>query len=116
MFWFLDLCKAAAGTHYAYNKKENEQRKSDCLHRTVYIYDNIPYRAALKALWRLGNELPYLRQLLVPSFKSVLQALHNPVIRHSTTSLLIWITGAIPQSGSAPVTVSLVSICCSLSL
>ena len=45
------FCETAAGTHHAYDKKQNEQRKPDDLHRTVDIHNNAPYRAALKLLW-----------------------------------------------------------------
>ena len=40
MFGLLDLGKAAAGTHYAYDKKQYEQGKPDSLQRTVDIDDN----------------------------------------------------------------------------
>ena len=43
-----------------HNKEQHEQGKSNSLHRTVNIHDDIPYRASLKVLWGLGNELPYL--------------------------------------------------------
>ena len=60
LLWSLDFCKISAGTHHTHNKEQHEQGKSDSLHRTVNIHDDIPYRAALKVLWGLGNELPYL--------------------------------------------------------
>ena len=84
----VDLCKVTAGTHHAYDEKQHEQGKPDSLQRTVDIYNHIPYRTALELLWGLGNELPYFSQLLIPSIQGVLQVLYDPVIRHSTTSLL----------------------------
>ena len=109
MFGLFDLCERAAGFHHADNKEKHKQRKSDSLYCAVNIYDYIPNCAALELLWGLGNELPYFRQLFVPSPQSILQVLHNPIIRHSTTSLDNWITGVNPQSGSAPVILSCVS-------
>lgn len=72
MFGFLDFCEAAAGFHNTHDKEQHEQGKPDSLQRTVDIYDDIPDRAAFKVLWGLGNELPYFRQLFVPSIQSVL--------------------------------------------
>ena len=60
LLWSLDFCKISAGTHHTHNKEQHEQGKSNSLHRTVNIHDDIPYRASLKVLWGLGNELPYL--------------------------------------------------------
>ena len=59
LLWSLDFCKISTGSHYTHNKEQHEQGKSDSLHCTVNIHDGIPYRAALKVLWGLGNELPY---------------------------------------------------------
>lgn len=72
--------KTAAGLNDAYDKKENEERKPDCLQRSVYVLDDRLYGAAPEFRWGFSNKPPYFGQFIVPCFKGVLEVADDPVV------------------------------------
>ena len=72
MLRLFDFRKTAAGAHDAHHKEQHQQGKADGPYCVMDVDNNAPNRAAFELLRALGDELPDLRQVLVPGIEGIL--------------------------------------------
>ena len=73
------LGEAAAGAHHSYGEEQHQQPVANGLQRHMDVHHHVPDAAAPEGGRVLGEQLPDLRQLVVPGVQGVVQIVNDPV-------------------------------------